>query len=59
MGFNKFMPVRCSVCGQFIGWKSFALNEVTIKFTPDTEFTTESTEYIHNRHLFDINKNEK
>jgi len=39
MGFNKFIPPRCDVCGKFIGWTKFATDQVHVVSTFDTPYT--------------------
>ena len=40
--------IRCKVCGKFIGNNEIP-DKVIIKFTPDTQFTVENTEFTHKK----------
>jgi hypothetical protein len=48
-------PLKCSVCGKFISYREVEEGKVLVEFTPDTEFTSESTEFTHEKCL-KINK---
>jgi len=48
---NKNQPIRCSVCGKFIKYEDCSNGKVLVEFTPDTEYTTESTEFTHTKCL--------
>jgi hypothetical protein len=38
---------RCEKCGRFVGSTDFKKDNINVKFTPDTHFTTEKTEFEH------------
>ena len=40
-------PIKCSVCGKFISYKDITLRRVKVDYTPDSEYTTEKTEFWH------------
>jgi len=39
-------PIRCSVCGRFISYDDIDSGAAKYKFTPDTHFTKEYSEFI-------------
>jgi len=39
---------RCSICGRYISYSEIDDGKITIKDTPDSEFTVEQTEMFHN-----------
>lgn len=41
--------IKCNCCGKFIGNSDFQSDTVIINFTPDTHFSSEKIEYIHNK----------
>ena len=47
MGFNEFVPPKCSVCGKFIGFIDFMKDEVKMEYTPDSEYTDEDIVHTH------------
>jgi len=58
MGFNKFIPPRCDVCGKFIGWMEFMMDRVHMVSTFDSPYTGvpeaqthESVTYTHKKCL--------
>ena len=38
---------KCSICGQFISYLDFDKGLVKSEFTPDSAYTSESTEFWH------------
>lgn len=40
--------IKCEICGKFIKYSDIPVL-VNIKFTPDTEYTIEKTEFAHNK----------
>lgn len=40
-------PIKCSVCGKFISYFEIDTDQIRSKFTPDSEHTTEKTEFWH------------
>jgi len=51
--------IRCYLCGRFIGNKDFEANKVDVKFTPDTEFTSEDIKHYHSECMCKISQNSK
>ena len=43
----KNQRIRCNVCGKFISYSDIENGKVYSKFTPDTQFTIEKTEWFH------------
>lgn len=39
-------PIKCEKCGKFIAYNDIS-NNVKVEYTPDTEYTIESTKFIH------------
>ena len=38
---------RCQICGKFISYNEIDKGEIKVEYTPDTEYTVESTEFTH------------
>jgi ketosteroid isomerase-like protein len=47
---------KCTICGKFISYDELDKDEVTVVFTPDTEFTIEATEMTHEKCKWDYIK---
>ncbi len=47
---KKSKKIKCDLCGKFIAYKDIP-NNVKYTFTPDSEFTIETHEFIHKKCL--------
>lgn len=39
--------MQCVICGRFISYEDVETGQVFLEYTPDSEFTKETIEYMH------------